>query len=250
MLDHEQRVRAMTMTKKKILLVDDIQLFLEHEKTLLDREEFEFICARSGKEALESAIRSRPDLILIDFFMPDMNGDKCCRLIKSSAELRDIPVVMVTSGGGEDCFKACWQAGCDDIIVKPINPHFFVAIVEKYLPVTERKAPRFIARLRVQYGPDRETTLEDYSLNLSTGGLFLATFNLLPVGTCLNLGFIFPHNETSIRCEGRIAWVNHPELMKNQNLPVGMGIQFINLSLDQMNCIRDFIKNGTLVPFW
>ena len=240
----------MTIPKKKILLVDDVQLFLEQEKTFFDRDEFELVLAHSGTEAIKAAMESKPDLIFMDLYMPDMNGDECCHLIKSNAELGDIPIVMITSGGVEDSFENCWQAGCDDIIVKPINPHYFMSIVKKHLAVTERKAPRFIARLRVQYGPDRETVLEDYSLNLSTGGLFLVTHNLLPVATNLKLAFIFPGDEGNVRCEAKIAWVNHPELLKNPHLPAGMGIQFTNLSLDDMSCIRDFIKNGDLEPFW
>jgi len=238
------------IAKKKILLVDDVQLFLEQQKTFFDRSGFELILARNGNEALDVLKEVVPDLIFMDLYMPGMDGDKCCCLIKSSEALRDIPVIMVTSGVDQGDFKKCWQAGCDDIILKPINPLYFYAIVEKYLPLTVRKAPRFIVRMRVQYGPDQETLLDNYSLNMSTGGLFIVTVALLPAGTRLALAFILPNDEKSIQCEGKVAWVNHPEHIKNQSLPVGMGVQFVNLSLDDMNCIREFIKNGTLSPFW
>jgi Tfp pilus assembly protein PilZ len=85
---------------------------------------------------------------------------------------------------------------------------------------------------------------------LSTGGVFIETSNLLPVDTPLTIRFILPENETSVRCEGRVAWLNHPELIRNPNLPVGMGLQFINISLDDMNVIRQFMKNEGLLPFW
>ena len=67
---------------------------------------------------------------------------------------------MITAGINEEDFEKSWQAGCDDIIVKPINRHYFNAIVKKYLPVVERTAPRYIARLRVQYRLDEETLLD------------------------------------------------------------------------------------------
>ena len=49
---------------------------------------------------------------------------------------------------------------------------------------------------------------------------------------------------------GRVSWVNHPESIKNQNLPVGMGLQFVGLTLDDMDSIRHFIKNQVLTPVW
>ncbi len=47
-----------------------------------------------------------------------------------------------------------------------------------------------------------------------------------------------------------MAWVNHPELIKNPNLPVGMGLQFLTISFDDMNAIREFIKKEALLPSW
>jgi uncharacterized protein (TIGR02266 family) len=238
------------MTRKKILLVDDVQLFLDQQKTFFNRDDFELIFARSGKEALEVAQKTRPDLIFMDLYMPEMDGDECCRIIKKSEPLRDVPVIMVTSGLGQEDFEQCWQAGCDDVIVKPINQHYFNAIVKKYLPVTERKSTRFIARLRVEYGPDQESLLDDYSVNMSTGGLFLETANPLPAESLLTLSFTLPRKGVNICCSGRVAWVNHPEFIKNKALPAGMGIQFIDLSLNDLYAIRDYIRSGALLPSW
>lgn len=238
------------VTKRKVLLVDDVQLFLDQQKTFFEREEFELLFARSGKEALRVAQEAKPDLIFMDLYMPEMDGDECCQIMKKNDSLRHIPVIMVTSGVGQEDFEQCWQAGCDDIIVKPINQHYFNAIVKKYLPVTERKSARFIARLRVEYGPDQESLLDDYSVNVSMGGLFLETVKPLPEESRLTLSFTLPRKEVKIRCSGRVAWVNHPEYIKNMALPAGMGIQFVDLSLKDMHAIRDYIKNGALLPSW
>lgn len=245
-----REAKARAGGKRTILLVDDVQLFLEQEKGFLGREDFELLSARSGEEALKIAEQCRPDLILLDFYMPDMNGDHCCRLIKSSAALAKTPVVMVTGGRDQEDFEKSWQAGCDDIVVKPINGHYLRAVVSKHLPVVERGAPRFVARLRVQHGVNRETLLEDYSINLSTGGLFLESDRVLPVGSSLKLAFMLPDPQTCIRCDGKVAWINHPEMIKVPTLPPGMGIQFVNLSLEGMTAIRDFIKRGSLLPYW
>jgi uncharacterized protein (TIGR02266 family) len=240
------------MNKKIILLVDDVHFFLEQEKTFFNRGEFDFLLARSGKEALQLVREKKPDLVFMDLYMPEMDGDTCCYTIKNDAELKHIPVIMVTQGTNEDDFERCWQAGCDDIIVKPINKIYFVAVTRRFLHIVVRKNPRFAVRLRIQYQPEStpQKLLTNYSVNLSTGGVFIETTELLNVGTPLNVEFILPGNGATIRCVGRVAWVNHPELLQNQNLPGGMGIQFQTLTFEEMNAIRQFIKKEGLVPSW
>lgn len=238
------------MEKKKILLVDDVQLFLEQEKTFFHRGQFELLLADNGADALRIVREERPDLVFMDLYMPDMDGDRCCHTIKADEELRKIPVIMVTKGVNEEDFERSWQSGCDDIIVKPINRHYFMAITRKYLNIRFRTTPRFIARLAISYGENPEKLLSDYSINLSTGGVFIETADYLPVDTILNISFILPENERTICCKGRVAWVNHPELLANPNLPAGMGLQFLDISLDDMNAVRQYIKNEALMPFW
>lgn len=238
------------MQKNKVLLVDDVQLFLEQEKTFFERDEFDLLVARSGVEALRMIMSEKPELVFMDLYMPEMDGDRCCTIVKNDEQLRAIPVIMVTQGVDENDFQRCWKAGCNDIISKPINRNYFMAITRKYLPVTERKSPRYTARLRVQYGLDSQTLLADYSVNLSTGGLFIETVSPLPVGTPLVIEFILPANGAVIECQGKVAWVNHPEMLKNPSFPSGMGLQFLAMPMDDMNSIREFIKNGALLPYW
>ncbi|HKK01215.1 MAG TPA: response regulator, partial [Desulfuromonadales bacterium] len=103
------------MSHRKILLVDDVELFLELEKTFFNRAGFQLLVARTGQEAYDLAVSERPDLIFMDLFMPQMNGDEACRLLKADPALAAIPVVMVTQGGHEEELRRCRQAGCNDI---------------------------------------------------------------------------------------------------------------------------------------
>jgi uncharacterized protein (TIGR02266 family) len=238
------------MEKKKILLVDDDQHILDQEKCFFDRELYNLLLANSGVEALAIIREERPDIVFMDLHMSEMDGDKCCRIIKSDQELHKIPVILVTGGVSEEDFERSWQAGCDDIIVKPINRLYFMAITKKYLNIQFRKTPRHVARLRMHFGTNQETLLTEFSLNVSTGGVFIETETLLPVDTILALEFILPQNVETIRCNGRVAWLNRPELMVNPNLPVGMGLQFINIATNDMNAIREYIKKEALMPFW
>lgn len=240
------------MRTKTILLVDDVQFFLNQEKTFFDRGEFNLLLAKSGIEALDITRREKPDLIFMDLFMPEMDGDACCYEIKSDPELRHIPIIMVTGGENEADFERCWQAGCDDIVVKPINKIYFVAVTRRFLQLTFRKIPRFSARIRIQFqkGSEPGQILTDYSVNLSTGGVFIETENILPLDTILHVEFMLPVHDKAIKCMSRVAWVNQPENRQHQNLPGGMGLQFLNLSWDEMQAIRQFIQKEGLTPCW
>lgn len=238
------------MDKKKILFVDDVELFRELEMTFFSREEFELLVARNGREALATIMSRRPDLVFLDLHMPEMNGDECCRKVKEAQTLRNIPIVMVTHGNREGDLERCRQAGCDEIVLKPISHHQITAVAKKFLDVYERTEPRYEARLRIRYGAGSTELLANYSINLSTGGLFLETIEPLPAETTLMVEFILPTSSTTIRTKARVAWVNHPELPKNNKLPTGMGLQFMNLTLAEMDAIRDYLKSESLKPYW
>jgi uncharacterized protein (TIGR02266 family) len=238
------------MEMKTILLADDVALFLELEKTFFKRSEVELIIARNGREALALVQARRPDLVFIDLHMPEMNGDECCRLIKADPLLRHIPVVIVTQGGREDDLVRCRRAGCDDIVLKPINRHEFLATSHRYLAIPERGEQRYRARMSVHYGPEPGVLLTDFSINLSSGGLFLETRSLLPPDTTLKIEFILPGSHANVRCLARVAWLNHPDFPRNNRLPSGMGLQFLNLTVDDLDNIREFLRSGNLEPYW
>lgn len=240
------------MTKKIILLVDDTRLFIEQETSLLTSEDFEVLVAHDGVEALKTIAEKMPDLVMMDLYMPGMDGDDCCQAIKADKNLCHIPVIMVTKGVSQVDFERCWQAGCDDIIVKPINHHYFIAQIKRHLKIQMRKSTRYTARLRIQYhcGVDPDKVLTNYSVNLSTGGMFIETNEFLPIDSSLNIEFILPEDGRIIKCSGRVSWLNHPESIKNHNLPAGMGLQFMDLSMDDMDSLRKFIKNQVLTADW
>jgi len=238
------------VAEDKVLLADDVELFLELEKTFFRRENVELLVARTGLQAYELTLAERPKLVMMDLYMPEMDGDEACRRIRATPEIAKTPVVIVTQGGQEADLQRCRAAGCDDILLKPINRHLFVATARRFLSVTDRGAPRVMARLKIHFGVNPQVLLTDYSVNLSTGGVFLKTDNPLPVDTPLSLEFSLPSLDSSVRCQGRVAWVNAPEKMQKPQLPPGMGIQFLDLSLEYMYAIREFIKQQCLTAQW
>ena len=225
---------------KKILLADDVDFFLTLEKTFLQREEIEILVAKNGRQAYEMIATHRPDLALLDLYMPEMNGDECCRQVKENPELSRIPVIMVTTAGKEEEQARCRKAGCDEIILKPIHRRTFVETIRSFLQVSERTEPRTPVQMEVKYG--QQQLLTGYSVNLSTGGLFLETENPLSQDEALQLTFYLPNQNQPIACRGSVAWVNAPEVPSKPTLPSGMGIKFMDLELEQLHQIRAFLK--------
>jgi len=110
--------------------------------------------------------------------------------------------------------------------------------------------PRFLARIAIYGGPYQDRLLSGYTVNVGSGGLFIETATILAVDTMLTVQFKLPDMDRIISCNTRVAWTNCPPSLRKPALPPGMGIQFIDLSLEDMHAIRAFIDKGELVPTW
>ena len=130
------------MSTPKILLVDDTKLFIELEKNFLKHSPVHVLTASSGEEALEIAMRERPDLIFMDINMPGMGGLACCSTLKGDMMLSSIPVVMVSSCGKDEDLQECRKAGCDDILSKPIDKKLFLEKARFFLDTINRRDVR------------------------------------------------------------------------------------------------------------
>ncbi len=114
----------------------------------------------------------------------------------------------------------------------------------------ENYEPRYKARLAIYYGTNPQLPMKDYSINMSTGGIFVETANPLPEDTNLHVKFILPDLPAPITCKGKVAWTNEPGRPKSSCMPSGMGLQFVDLSLDNMHAIREYICQEGLEPAW
>jgi uncharacterized protein (TIGR02266 family) len=110
--------------------------------------------------------------------------------------------------------------------------------------------PRVNVRFAVYYGEGQDGAMSDYTVNMSYGGIFIESENVLPTDTTLFVEFKLPVNNRQIRCKSRVAWTNDPENPKAPAFPSGMGLQFIDLSLDDVHVIRKYIDQVGLRPTW
>jgi len=234
--------------RKKVLLADDVNLFLELEKTFLKRADIDLLVARNGRQALELVREQRPQLAFLDLYMPEMDGDECCRHIKGDPALAGVAVVMVTAGGRAEELARCRAAGCDEIINKPINRGEFVQAANRYLQIETRRETRFATHIEILYGPEPQRQLTGFTLNMCSGGLYVETSQQLMVDDKVTLIFSLPGQERTIRCRARVAWRNSAEQPNKPSLPPGFGVQFVDIALDDLHAIREYLTSNDLQP--
>jgi len=117
----------------RILLIEDNEQNLYLTTFLLEKGGHEVIQARSGTEGIALAARLRPDLILLDIQLPEMDGYAVARALRRDARLKDVPIVAVTSYAMVGDRERALEAGCTAYIEKPINPETFLGEVEMSL---------------------------------------------------------------------------------------------------------------------
>jgi CheY-like chemotaxis protein len=118
---------------KRILVVEDNETNMYLIKFMLQKSVYEVIEARDGETGVELAAKEKPDLILMDIQLPDIDGLEATKRVRASEIAGEIPIVALTAyamvGGREKALAA----GCTGYIEKPINPDTFIADMEKYL---------------------------------------------------------------------------------------------------------------------
>ena len=105
----------------RVLVVDDLEPNVKLLEAKLRAEYFDVLGAYSGAEAIDTAVESQPDIILLDVMMPGMDGFETCRKLKSTPETMHIPVVMVTALDQQADRVAGLEAGADDFLTKPVE---------------------------------------------------------------------------------------------------------------------------------
>lgn len=121
-----------TASRATILVVDDTPANIEIMHAMLNPD-YEVLFATSGQEALELAVRTRPDLILLDIIMPEMNGHEVCRHLKADLVTKDIPIIFVTAMAAADSEEKGLRLGAIDYIVKPFSPAVMKARIANHL---------------------------------------------------------------------------------------------------------------------
>jgi two-component system cell cycle response regulator DivK len=123
----------------RILIVDDNEMNRDVLSRRLQRRGFEVLLATDGLRGLETARKERPDLILLDLGLPEIDGWECARRLKADAATRAIPVIALTAHAMVGDREKATAAGCDDFDTKPID---FEALLRRMAALLDRQAAK------------------------------------------------------------------------------------------------------------
>ena len=124
----------MADVKKKVVCIEDEQEMIDLVKLILGRKGFELTGAMGGHEGLDTIRRVKPDLVLLDLMMPDMDGWEVYQQMKADPEMQHIPVIVVTAKAQSiDKVLGLHIAKVDDYVTKPFGPQELLQAVEKVL---------------------------------------------------------------------------------------------------------------------
>jgi CheY-like chemotaxis protein len=234
------------MSELRVLVVDDTNFFQEMAKWYLRQSAVTVFTAGNGREALTVARKTLPHLIFLDLHLQEMDGAACCAALKADPLLRTIPVVMVVTPTGEGDREGCGAAGCDDLLVKPVERKAFLNACRTHLSAVERRERRIPCRATVMCRSLDATfygTIED----ISETGMFVGSRHGVRLNDRITLSFLIPgRGETVIDTTARVVWVNGKRGRISPKLAPGFGVEFLEISDEAREIIGNFITHGIL----
>ena len=156
------------MAPNKVLIVDDEPKITEVLKLYLERDGFRVASAANGRQAIERAASDKPDLIILDLNLPDIDGLEVCRTIRKQS---NIPIIMLTGRGEEVDRVVGLELGADDYVTKPFSAREIVARVRAVLRrQAAESGPAEVATVGnlVIDGARYEASCRDRKLDLTT----------------------------------------------------------------------------------
>jgi two-component system alkaline phosphatase synthesis response regulator PhoP len=125
------------MSQKKITIVDDDGDLVEAVKHFLERRSFAVSTALGGRQGLEVIKENKPDLVVLDMMMPDMDGIHMLIEIRGDSSTKDIPVIMLTAKDAQADRVSALELGAYEYITKPLDTHMLLRQIENVLSKKE-----------------------------------------------------------------------------------------------------------------
>ena len=226
--------------KKTILVVDDVELFIQLQVSHLGKKKYNIYTAHSGTEGLQLARTQKPDLVLLDLFMPDLNGDEVCRTLKNDPATASIPVILVSSGSREISRSAMISSDCDGLVFKPVRKDLLVSVVENLLGTNLRLRERIsvnIAGTVIHEGEVYPVTIR----SLSSDGAFLELAREVTRGDMMEMIFTLPDETEEIRVRtAAVVWIG----TLGETGPAGAGLSYLSIDERMRKRIDDFVRES------
>jgi len=163
---------------KKILVVEDEPDILQLVKLYLEKEGFRTATAVNGAQALKKVKEDKPDLIVLDLMLPEIDGLEVCKRLRSVPDTAMLPIIMLTAKAEESDTVIGLELGADDYVAKPFSPKALVARIKALLRRLERTPAEGTGLYR--YGPlTMDTTRHEVRLGNDEVPLTAKEFGLL-----------------------------------------------------------------------
>ena len=226
------------MAGKKILIVEDTKLFLDMETSFLSREDFSIEGTRSGAEAIRIAKSIKPDLVILDHHLPDMNGDRVCRVIRADPALHATKVIVITGDDTRATSELYRGMGCDAVLHKPFTRSDINAAVENALGTNIRQVRRAHTEIPciVRIDGDGYTCRV---LNISVVGMYIEIDLLPEPGRQLEVDLAVPPSIFPVQIDVVVKWTSE---MVEREIPRGIGVEFTDLPDDIRELVTDHIE--------
>ena len=124
---------------KKILIVEDEHDILQLVKLYLEKEGFRTVLAKTGMEGLRQVKQEKPDLVVLDLMLPEIDGLEVCKRLRSAPATAMLPIIMLTAKAEESDTIIGLELGADDYVTKPFSPKTLVARIKALFRRLERK---------------------------------------------------------------------------------------------------------------
>ncbi|MCS6896341.1 MAG: response regulator transcription factor [Nitrospira sp.] len=129
-------------TPKKILIVEDEPDIVRLVKHYLENAGFRTVAAQTGIEALTLVHSDKPDLVILDLMLPEMDGVEVCKKLRNAPETALLPIIMLTAKSDESDTIVGLELGADDYVTKPFSPKALVARIKAFFRRLERTESR------------------------------------------------------------------------------------------------------------
>ncbi|MFT5719423.1 MAG: DNA-binding response OmpR family regulator/two-component sensor histidine kinase [Oleiphilaceae bacterium] len=201
----------------KVLVVDDTAANIDLLRQILESDGYDVSFATNGKQALEIAAINKPDLILLDIMMPEMDGIETCRQLKSLANVKEIPVVFITAKTDRKDVAEGFRMGAVDYICKPVQKE----------EVSARVLCHLKSQALVKARDDLITQLCDYTKKIQT--------------KVVEQNKQLQQNEKLAAIGAMVGEFTH-----EISTPVGIAVTALSHNLDGLNMIKNQYDNDTL----
>jgi CheY-like chemotaxis protein/Tfp pilus assembly protein PilZ len=222
---------------RTVLIVDDAAMFRELGALFLAR------CARvltaeTGRQAIEIIRVERPQVVLVDLYMPGLDGVDVCRAIRSDPQIQNTSVIVMLGDGDPSERARALRAGANEVIAKPLSRVALIDAVKRHLgtPVSQGQP-----RLDLSMPVNLRTGLRNIwgtGLNLSRGGIYVETDQSFALQTELDVRFILPDTGATLRSTAEVVWRGLEERSRDR---FGIGVRFLEIDGSAVRQLDDYI---------